>query len=104
MPARAVYSVTVFVSALLLFLVQPIAAVLVLPSFGGSAGVWVTTMFFFQAVLLAGYGYAHWSAQWLPPKAQIAIHCLLAAGSLALLPVQIAPAGPAGAPAIDVLR
>ena len=53
------YAGTIFLSSFLLFLVQPLIARRILPWFGGSAAVWTTCMLFFQALLLAGYGYAH---------------------------------------------
>ena len=56
------YALTIFLSAFLLFEVQPLIAKEILPWFGGSAGVWTTCMLFFQLVLLAGYAYAHWLA------------------------------------------
>ena len=52
------YAGTIFLSAFLLFLVQPIIAKQILPWFGGSAAVWTTCLVFFQSVLLAGYAYA----------------------------------------------
>ena len=54
-----VFTATLFLSALLLFSVQPIFAKMVLPKLGGSPAVWAVSMVFFQAVLLAGYCYAH---------------------------------------------
>ena len=51
---------TVFTSAFLLFMVQPIIAKQILPWFGGSSAVWTTCMVFFQMVLLMGYGYTDW--------------------------------------------
>ena len=53
------YAVTLFVSALLLFSVQPMFAKMVLPKLGGAPAVWSVAMVFFQTVLLAGYAYAH---------------------------------------------
>jgi uncharacterized protein YqhQ len=50
---------SIFLSAFLLFLVQPFIAKAILPYFGGSATVWTSCMLFFQALLLAGYAYAH---------------------------------------------
>jgi SAM-dependent methyltransferase len=58
-PPPALFAVTVFSSAALVFLVQPMVAKLVLPLLGGSPSVWNTSMAFFQLALLAGYGYAH---------------------------------------------
>lgn len=57
---RLLYAACIFLSAFLLFEVQPLVAKEILPWFGGSAGVWTTCMLFFQLLLLAGYGYAHW--------------------------------------------
>jgi hypothetical protein len=54
-----IYAATIFLSSLLLFLVQPLIARLILPWFGGTAAVWTTCMLFFQTLLLAGYAYAH---------------------------------------------
>ena len=54
-----VFAATILLSAALLFVVQPMTAKQVLPLLGGSPSVWNTSLVFFQAVLLAGYGYAH---------------------------------------------
>jgi len=82
---------TIFLSSFLLFLVQPLIARLILPWFGGSAAVWTTCMLFFQALLLAGYAYAHLlNAKVRGKTPQLVIHGLLIALALAVLP--IAPA------------
>lgn len=57
---RFLYSSTVFLSAFLLFLVEPMAAKQLLPALGGSSAVWLTCLVFFQVTLLLGYLYAHW--------------------------------------------
>ena len=80
------YAVTVFVSAFLLFQIQPVIAKHILPWFGGSAGVWTTCMLFFQIVLLLGYLYAHLSIRYLTPARQAALHVGLLVVSLLLLP------------------
>ena len=54
------YGLTIFLSAFLLFQVQPIIAKMILPWFGGSASVWTACMLFFQMLLLLGYLYSHW--------------------------------------------
>ena len=56
------YALTIFLSAFLLFLVQPLIAKQILPWFGGASSVWTTCLLFFQSALLAGYAYAHCSA------------------------------------------
>ena len=81
------YASTIFLSAFLLFLVQPLIAKQILPWFGGSAAVWTTCMLFFQTVLLAGYAYADAAVRWLKPKQQFALHSVLLAASLAWLPI-----------------
>jgi SAM-dependent methyltransferase len=83
----AQYAVTIFLSAFLLFQVQPMIAKIILPWFGGSAAVWTTCMLFFQVGLLAGYGYSHWSITRLNPSRQAVIHAALLGASLLLLPI-----------------
>ena len=56
---RFLYAATLFVSALLLFSIQPMFAKMVLPKLGGAPAVWSVAMVFFQTALLAGYAYAH---------------------------------------------
>jgi spermidine synthase len=81
------YASTIFLSAFLLFQIQPMIAKMILPWFGGSAAVWITAMLFFQVALLSGYLYADWSVRSLTPKKQALLHTLLLTCSLALLPV-----------------
>ncbi len=78
---------TVFLSAFLLFQVQPVIAKAILPLFGGAAAVWITCMIFFQTLLLLGYLYAHWSVSRLTPKHQAITHSSLIALSLLSLPL-----------------
>ncbi|HEX5432133.1 MAG TPA: hypothetical protein VFW83_09215, partial [Bryobacteraceae bacterium] len=77
----------VFLSAFLLFQVQPIAARYLLPWFGGSPAVWTTCLLFFQAALLCGYLYAHWLGSRPSARFQSSVHIALLAGSLLLLPI-----------------
>ena len=79
-----IYAATIFVSAFLLFQVQPLVSKHILPWFGGTPAVWTTCMLFFQMLLFAGYAYAHGSQQWLRPRQQAALHIgvLVAAGLL----------------------
>lgn len=81
------YAVTIFLSAFLLFQVQPMIAKLILPWFGGSAAVWVTCMLFFQIALLLGYGYAHFIVRSVPLPRQAVVHITLLVLSLAVLPI-----------------
>jgi hypothetical protein len=81
------YAVTIFLSAFLLFQVQPLIAKMILPWFGGSAAVWSASLLFFQLLLLAGYAYAHVSIRFLKPRVQMLVHVVLLLGSCALLPI-----------------
>lgn len=91
-PAKAVLPVmaaTIFLSAFLLFSVQPFFAKMVLPRLGGSPAVWSVAMVFFQSVLLAGYGYAHILTKRLPLKSAVFVHLTVMAVALAALPIAI---------------
>jgi spermidine synthase len=77
------YAGTIFLSAFLLFLVQPIIAKQILPWFGGSAAVWTTCLVFFQSVLLAGYAYADVTHR-LGLKRQTWLHLALLAATIGL--------------------
>jgi hypothetical protein len=81
------YAVTIFLSAFLLFQVQPLIAKIILPWFGGTAAVWTAAMLFFQISLLAGYAYAHFLIGRLNSKRQMQVHGALLLLSLGLLPI-----------------
>ena len=81
------YACTIFLSAFLLFQVQPMIGKMILPWFGGSAAVWSTCMLFFQVVLFLGYLYAHLTARYLTPRRQSQLHLALLLASLGLLPI-----------------
>lgn len=83
-----IYACTFFISAFLLFLVQPIVAKQILPWYGGGAGVWGACLVFFQGVLSAGYLYADWLTR-RRPSTQALVHSALVIGALACLPIQI---------------
>src|SRR6201996_5706818 len=68
---------TVFVSAFLLFQIEPLISKFILPWFGGSPAVWTTCLLFFQVVLLLGYSYAHFVTSRLSINAQKALHLVL---------------------------
>jgi hypothetical protein len=86
------FAVAIFAGAFLLFAVQPMIGKYILPWFGGSPEVWTACMLFFQALLLAGYLYAHLCSRYLGPMGQAVAHILLLAGAAAMLP--IAPHAP----------
>jgi hypothetical protein len=98
------YACTIFLSAFLLFAVQPMIGKIILPWFGGSAAVWSTCLLFFQAALLAGYLYAHRSTRSLKPKQQATLHIALMALSLALLPILPSPTWKPSQPGDPSLR
>src|SRR5215510_1805826 len=81
------YSLTIFLSAFLLFEVQPMIAKMILPWFGGTSAVWSTCMLFFQIVLLLGYLYAHWMNRTFTPRRQAIFHSAALAVSLISLPI-----------------
>lgn len=81
------FSITIFTGAALLFLVQPMFARMVLPLLGGSPAVWNTAMVFYQAVLLAGYAYAHFTTRRLGLRRQPAWHLVLMLAPLLVLPI-----------------
>ena len=85
------FSLALFVSATLLFLVQPMFTRMVLPLLGGTPAVWNTCMVFYQAALLAGYAYAHAATQWLGVRRQAALHLALLGLVAFTLPIAIAP-------------
>jgi hypothetical protein len=80
-------ALTIFASAFLLFLVQPIIAKEILPWFGGSAAVWTTCLLFFQTALLLGYAYSDAVVRKLRPRSQVRLHVALLVASLVLLPI-----------------
>ena len=97
MPVRP-YAVTLFLSAFLLFGVQPLAGKYSLPWFGGTPAVWTTCMLFFQIMLLAGYAYAYVSTRWLRPRRQAQVHLALLALTLAVLAARALLSGSPVAP------
>ena len=74
---RSLYAVALFVSAVLLFLIQPMIAKMILPLLGGTPSVWNTCMVFFQAALLAGYAYAHFIRTHLSVRRQVLLHAVV---------------------------
>ncbi|HUA87727.1 MAG TPA: fused MFS/spermidine synthase [Bryobacteraceae bacterium] len=81
------YGSTIFLSAFLLFAVQPMFAKLILPWFGGTAGVWTTCLMFFEVALLGGYAYSYLIGERLSPRAQFLLHAALLIAALFSLPI-----------------
>src|SRR3954452_18699721 len=88
--APALFAVTLFASALLLFAVQPMFTKMVLPILGGAPSVWSVAMVFFQGALLAGYAYAHLLARTLPVGRAAFVHLGMLAVAALTLPIGIA--------------
>ena len=95
--APLIYAGTLFLSALLLFAIQPMFTKMVLPRLGGAPGVWSIAMVFFQGSLLVGYLYAHLLARLLPPGRAALVHFVALAFAGLMLPIAPA-AGFAAAP------
>jgi spermidine synthase len=101
--ARAVsaplFTVAVFASAGLVFLVEPMIARMVLPRLGGSSSVWNTSLAFFQAALLAGYAYAHLLQRVRALRVQMGVHLAVLVLAALALPLRISEA--VGPPSLD---
>ncbi len=83
------FAVTIFVSATLLFAFQPVVARMILPVLGGAAAVWIVCSLCFQALVLAGYLYAHVVGSRLSPKVQVVLQLALIGLALLLQPVGV---------------
>jgi hypothetical protein len=92
------FATTMFVSALLLFWVQPMIAKMLLPLLGGTPTVWNTCMVFFQSLLLAGYAYSHFLTQRLSLRAQTMVHSAVLLATFAALPIALSERAMASAP------
>lgn len=84
---RYLFITCIFLSAFLLFLVQPIIAKQIMPWFGGTSAVWTTCLMFFQLVLLAGYAYSDLATRRLAPRSHAVVHIALLCAATAMLPV-----------------
>jgi hypothetical protein len=92
-PGGAVFVATILAGSFLLFLVQPMIARMALPRLGGAPAVWNSAMLVYQALLLAGYGYAHALAR-LNPRAQAGVHLAVLLVAAIWLPIGLAGAQP----------
>ncbi len=87
--AKPAFTLTVFVSAFLLFSIQPMFTKMILPELGGTPAVWSVAMVFFQGLLLLGYLYAHLSTTYLPTRLAVGIHLLLLLATFVALPISV---------------
>ncbi len=92
----ALFATTLFVSAFLMFLVEPMIARMVLPQLGGAPAVWNTCLVFFQIMLLGGYAYAHGATRWLGVRRHIAVHSVLLLLPFLVMPIGLRLAPPDG--------
>src|SRR5262245_604459 len=83
-----IVAATLFLSAFLLFICQPMVGKMLLPFLGGAAGVWTTCVLFFQFMLLLGYVYAHLLARLSDVRKQILTHAAVLLLPLAFLPIR----------------
>src|SRR5205807_6798569 len=103
-PLQFLFVITLFLSSALLFLIQPMFAKMVLPRFGGTSAVWSTCMVFFQAALLAGYGYAHAAPAKLGVKRHAVLHLIVLLLPPLFLPIVLPEGGtPPGNPILSLL-
>ncbi len=84
------YVAAIFMSAALLFAVQPMFTKMVLPRLGGAPSVWSVAMVFFQAMLLLGYAYAHGLTRWIPGWPSAIVHLLVMLAAALALPLTVA--------------
>ncbi len=90
-PLAVIYAATIFISAFLLFQIQPMVSKAILPWFGGTPAVWTTCLLFFQSLLFAGYAYAHFTSVALSRSRQALVHVALLVLALILLRVLPGP-------------
>src|SRR5690348_8457347 len=81
------FALAIFLSAFLLFQVQLLLGKELLPLFGGAPAVWTVCVLVFQLLFLAGYGYSHGLATWLPLRTQVIVHAALLGVSAVFLAV-----------------
>ncbi len=93
------FAATLFVSAFLLFWIEPLIAKMLLPLLGGTPAVWNTCMLFFQVMLLAGYAYVLAATKWLTIRQQAALHIALLLLAVIFFPIGISATSAASAPA-----
>ena len=87
--AKPAFTLTVFVSAFLLFSIQPMFTKMILPQLGGTPAVWSVAMVFFQGLLLLGYLYAHLSTTYLPTRIAVGLHLVLLLATFVVLPISV---------------
>ena len=84
---QLLFGAAVFLSAFLIFLVQPMVGKRILPWFGGTPAVWTLCLTVYQTTLFLGYAYAHLLIRFASPLLQVTIHTVAVGTALLLLPV-----------------
>jgi SAM-dependent methyltransferase len=100
------FGAAIFLAAALLFVVEPMVAKMLLPSFGGTPGVWAVSLVFFQAVLLAGYAFAHYSVRVAGLRRQVLLQLALLLPPFIVLPIAVSAgssAATSGVPELHLL-
>jgi len=100
------FGTAIFAGAALLFAVEPMVAKMLLPYFGGTAAVWAVSLVFFQAALLGGYAFAHYSVQVAGVRRQVLLQLALLLPPFAALPIAVSghfASATGGAPALRLL-
>ena len=82
-----IFSLTILISALQLFLFELITAKQILPIFGGVPAVWNTCMAFYQVLMVLGYLYAHFICKYLKSKQSMILHLVLVFIPMTVLPL-----------------
>ncbi len=101
----AVYTAAIFLSAALIFWIEPMVPKAILPQMGGTPATWVTALMFYQAILFLGYSYCFALTRWAPHWMQAAVHLLMLAAAAFFLPPAVPEpaAALADLPAIQVV-
>src|SRR5262245_65914502 len=81
------FAPTIFLSAFLLFVCEPMVGKMMLPLLGGAASVWITCLLFFQLMLLLGYGYVHAIERYADVRTQMFVHAVLMLAVVFFLPI-----------------
>src|SRR5499425_695254 len=97
------FAPTIFLSAFLLFVCEPMVGKMMLPLLGGAASVWITCLLFFQLMLLLGYGYVHVIERYATIRTQMFVHAALMIAAVLFLPIQFAARPDASASAHPTL-
>ena len=97
-----IYTITIGLSAFLLFLIQPMITKMLLPGFGGGASIWITSLVFFQTTLLIGYGATHWLVRSIGLHRHMMLLASMLGISLLILPIAAPAIGVSSSPSLSL--